>query len=140
MTRHESLPGKSLSHVDLDDDGLPFDADPPFAPALAAGDGRVLALPVPRVTGQRGTRLAVLPAEKQPLQLALFSLPTLCCCCHRLKGRNGHWTRRRVEHEWFPETPFSHGICPTCAKRQYPTAYRRTRQRRAAEAALLPAF
>jgi hypothetical protein len=71
---------------------------------------------------------AILPSEKRPLQLSLFSLPILCCACHRLKARNGKWSRRRVDQEWFPTTAFSHGICPACFKEQYPSAYRRRRR------------
>jgi hypothetical protein len=72
------------------------------------------------------------PPGKQPLQLPLFGLPTLCCSCHRLKASNGKWTRRRVEHDWYPHTAFSHGICPGCLKQQYPSAYRRRLERAAA--------
>jgi hypothetical protein len=71
--------------------------------------------------------VTISPGERQPLQLSLFDLPILCCSCRRLKARNGRWLRRRVDHEWFPSTPFSHGICPTCIRRQYPSAYRRIR-------------
>jgi hypothetical protein len=61
---------------------------------------------------------------KQPLQLSLFSILTLCCACFRLKGRNGRWTRRIVHQDNYPRTEFSHGICPACFKQLYPAAYR----------------
>jgi hypothetical protein len=76
-------------------------------------------------------RLAALHAsEKQPLQLPLFGLPVLCCSCHRLKARNGRWSRRRIDQQWFPQTNFSHGICPACLRQVYPTAYRRRQAQR----------
>jgi hypothetical protein len=68
---------------------------------------------------------AVLDDERRPLQLSLFGPPVLCCSCHRLKDRSGRWLRRRVEHDWFPETVFSHGICPACKRRYYPSTSKR---------------
>jgi hypothetical protein len=47
-----------------------------------------------------------------------------------LKAVNGRWSRHRVEREWFPETPFSHGICPACFRQLYPAAYRRRQSNR----------
>ena len=81
---------------------------------------------------------AILPSEKRPLQLSLFSLPTLCCACHRLKAGPGKWSRRRVDQNWFPRTAFSHGICPSCYKARYPSAYRRRQLRRAGGTGRLP--
>lgn len=73
------------------------------------------------MTGVRRSS-SILSAERRPLQLSLFGPPVLCCSCHRLKDRNGRWLRRRVDHQWFPNTAFSHGICPACKKECYPTA------------------
>jgi hypothetical protein len=90
--------------------------------------------PLPGVCKRRTTALSnprvyrqpeIIPSQKQPLQLSLFTMPTLCCSCHRLKAGNGRWSRRKVDQELFPKTAFSHGICPTCFKQLYPGAYRR---------------
>lgn len=72
----------------------------------------------------------ILPSQKPPLQLSLFTMPILCCACHRLKAGNGRWTRRKVEQDWYPKTAFSHGICPSCFKQLYPKAYRSRQKRR----------
>jgi len=64
-------------------------------------------------------------AHRQPLQLPLFTFLTLCCSCSRLKAGSGRWTRRIVEEQLYPKTPFSHGICPSCFKQLYPRAYRK---------------
>jgi len=67
-------------------------------------------------------------SDRSPLQLPLFGLPTLCCACHRLKSANGRWSKRKIDQQSFPRTPFSHGICPACYRAHYPASYaRRTR-------------
>jgi hypothetical protein len=78
-------------------------------------------LPIPQAVLQPGASQPF----KHPLQLPLFSLLTLCCACFRLKAGNGRWTRRIIEQDHYPRTPFSHGICPACFKQLYPSAYRR---------------
>ncbi len=61
---------------------------------------------------------------RAPLQLPLFNPLLLCCSCSRLKARNGRWSRRVVREEHYPGTDFSHGICPSCFKKLYPSVYR----------------
>jgi hypothetical protein len=56
-----------------------------------------------------------------PLQLPLFDLLVLCCACSRLKTDRGKWSKRVVRASDYPETDFSHGICPSCLKKLYPT-------------------
>jgi hypothetical protein len=60
-------------------------------------------------------------ARRFPLQLPLFDLLVLCCACSRLKTDRGKWSRRVVRASDYPETDFSHGICPSCLKKLYPT-------------------
>jgi hypothetical protein len=62
----------------------------------------------------------VLPARRVPLQLPLFDLLVLCCSCCRMQTGNGKWTRHAVRASDYPQTEFSHGICPSCLKRLYP--------------------
>lgn len=61
-----------------------------------------------------------LDARRLPLQLPLFDLLVLCCACSRLKNDHGKWSKRVVRASDFPETDFSHGICPSCLKKLYP--------------------
>ncbi len=63
--------------------------------------------------------------RRPPLQLPLFNYLLLCCSCSRLKARNGRWTRRIVVESDYPGTEFSHGICPACFRKLYPSVYRR---------------
>jgi hypothetical protein len=62
------------------------------------------------------------PVRRLPLQLSLFDLPIICCSCSRLQTHNGKWTRHAVLAEDYPNTDFSHGICPSCLRRLYPEA------------------
>ena len=63
-------------------------------------------------------------AGRLPLQLPLFGAVTVCCSCFRLKRGSGKWTRRVVPVLLYPETVFSHGLCPACFKRLYPSEFR----------------
>ena len=77
----------------------------------------------------------VMPAPTpQPLQLPLFGLATICCSCHRLKTTNGRWTRRKIDQQLFPKTPFSHGLCPACYRHLYPATFARRKQAAAGRA------
>ncbi len=59
-------------------------------------------------------------ARRWPLQLPLFDLLVLCCGCSRLRTENGRWSKYTVRAVDYPDTEFSHGICPACLKRLYP--------------------
>jgi len=61
-----------------------------------------------------------LDARRLPLQLPLFDLLVLCCACSRLKTDRGKWSKHVVRASDYPETDFSHGICPSCLKKLYP--------------------
>jgi hypothetical protein len=60
------------------------------------------------------------PARRLALQLPLFDLLVLCCACFRLQLGHGRWTRHAVLAADYPNTTFSHGICPACLKQLYP--------------------
>ena len=60
-------------------------------------------------------------AGRLPLQLPLFDLLVLCCACSRLKTDRGKWSKHIVRANDYPDMDFSHGICPSCLKKLYPT-------------------
>lgn len=74
--------------------------------------------------GLRGP-LPILPSEaldarRWPLQLPLFELLVVCCGCSRLRTEHGRWSKYAIRIGDYPDTEFSHGICPSCLKRLYP--------------------
>jgi len=71
-----------------------------------------------------------LNTRRVPLQLPLFDLLVLCCACSRLKTDRGTWSKRVVRASDFPETDFSHGICPSCLKKLYPAPAEQPSSRR----------
>jgi len=76
----------------------------------------------------------MLHARRLPLQLPLFDFLVLCCSCSRLQTERGRWTKHAVLPGDYPETEFSHGICPSCLKRIYPVcAEPRARQPKSAD-------
>jgi hypothetical protein len=108
---------------------LPFDAGVQSFADADASQARVVPLPARGASGARAHHpLAILPPGNRPLQLSFFALPTLCCACRRLKARNGTWTRLKVDQQDFPGLAFSHGMCPSCIKRQYPSFSRRRKE------------
>ncbi len=66
-------------------------------------------------------------SKPPPLQLPLFGVLTVCCSCFRLQVR-GRWTNRVVRTSDYPNTNFSHGICPSCLKKLYPDIAKRRGQ------------
>jgi hypothetical protein len=74
-------------------------------------------LPLAESTGDQARRL--------PLQLPLFDVLVLCCSCSRLKTENDRWSKHVIRVSDYPDTDFSHGICPTCLKRLYPVFVKR---------------
>jgi AmiR/NasT family two-component response regulator len=73
------------------------------------------------------TALRRLNAE---LQAALDQVKTLrgmlpiCASCKKIRDDQGYWTEVEIYMLEHSEADFTHGICPDCAKRLYPSFYK----------------
>jgi DNA-binding response OmpR family regulator len=70
------------------------------------------------------------------LQEALNNIKTLrglipiCANCKKIRDDEGFWKQVEIYVSEYSEAQFSHGICPDCAKKLYPTFYKRLETRR----------
>jgi AmiR/NasT family two-component response regulator len=64
------------------------------------------------------------------LQAALDQVKTLrgilpiCASCKKIRDDQGYWTEVEIYIREHSEADFTHGICPDCAKRLYPSHYK----------------
>ena len=65
----------------------------------------------------------------QSLQDSLAKLKTLsgllpiCASCKKIRDDKGYWNRIETYIQKHSEAEFSHGICPECARKLYPSYY-----------------
>ena len=50
----------------------------------------------------------------------LSGLIPICSFCKKIRDDNGYWNQIESYIKEHSEAEFSHGICPECAKKQYP--------------------
>jgi len=55
----------------------------------------------------------------------LSGLLPVCSSCKRIKNDRGQWEQMEMYIRDRSEAQFSHGICPDCAKKLYPTLYKK---------------
>ncbi len=59
--------------------------------------------------------------EKALLEInKLTGLLPICASCKKIRDDKGYWTQIELYIRDRSEVEFSHGICPDCAKKQYP--------------------
>jgi len=52
----------------------------------------------------------------------LHGLLPICMNCKKIRDDKGYWQQVEIYlHEHSPEVQFSHGLCPECAEKMYPT-------------------
>ena len=78
----------------------------------------------------RESELARRVAEAMSSIRVLKGLLPICASCKSVRDDKGYWNRIEAYIGEHSEAEFSHGICPDCARRLYPDAYRRVEQRR----------
>ena len=67
--------------------------------------------------------------EKNALEVAIQQIKTLrgllpiCSSCKSIRDDQGYWNRIESYLNSHSEARLSHGICPTCMKKLYPTEY-----------------
>jgi DNA-binding NarL/FixJ family response regulator len=49
----------------------------------------------------------------------------ICANCKKIRDDKGYWTQVEVYISDHSETEFSHGLCPECATKMYPTYYKK---------------
>jgi hypothetical protein len=52
----------------------------------------------------------------------MCALPT-CASCKKIRDSEGNWIQIEQYIQERSEAKFSHGICPSCAKKLYPEIY-----------------
>ncbi len=53
----------------------------------------------------------------------------ICANCKKIRDDKGYWTQVEIYISNHSETEFSHGICPDCAAKLYPTLYKKDTQK-----------
>ena len=53
----------------------------------------------------------------------------ICANCKKIRDDKGYWTQVEIYISAHSQTAFSHGICPECAVRMYPTIYKKDDQK-----------
>jgi len=54
----------------------------------------------------------------------LSGLLPICAGCKKIRDDNGYWQQVEVYIRDHSEADFSHGLCPDCAKKLYPTIFK----------------
>lgn len=54
----------------------------------------------------------------------LSGLLPICAGCKKIRDDNGYWQQIEVYIRDHSEADFSHGLCPDCAKKLYPTIFK----------------
>ena len=78
------------------------------------------------VLGRQAMRLMELRKASDSLARALSEVKVLegllpiCCYCKNIRDDNGDWQKVESYIEQRTAAGFSHGYCPTCARKQYP--------------------
>ena len=62
-----------------------------------------------------GHPLALIIVEDIANITQLQGLLPICCSCHRIRDRHGHWTRLEDFIEKHSEADFTHDLCPICS-------------------------
>ncbi len=71
---------------------------------------------------ERDQVIAELQKAMAEIKVLTGLLPT-CAACKKIRTAEGSWVQMESYIQQHSEARFSHGICPTCAKRLYPDFY-----------------
>ena len=53
----------------------------------------------------------------------LGGLLPICASCKKIRDDTGYWNKIEAYIHDHSEADFTHGICPTCARKLYPELY-----------------
>lgn len=76
-----------------------------------------------QVEEEREQLISLLQSAKSEIKVLSGLLP-ICASCKRIRDENGNWSNIEQYIDEHSEAEFSHGICPDCAKKIYPSAYK----------------
>ncbi|HPP39076.1 MAG TPA: PAS domain S-box protein [Candidatus Kapabacteria bacterium] len=76
-----------------------------------------------QVEEEREQLISLLQSAKSEIKVLSGLLP-ICASCKRIRDENGNWSNIEQYIDEHSEAEFSHGICPDCAKKLYPSAYK----------------
>ncbi|HOM04167.1 MAG TPA: PAS domain S-box protein [Candidatus Kapabacteria bacterium] len=76
-----------------------------------------------QVEEEREQLISLLQSAKSEIKVLSGLLP-ICASCKRIRDENGNWSNIEQYIDEHSEAKFSHGICPDCAKKLYPSAYK----------------
>lgn len=76
-----------------------------------------------QVEEEREQLISLLQSAKSEIKVLSGLLP-ICASCKRIRDENGNWSNMEQYIDEHSEAEFSHGICPDCAQKLYPSAYK----------------
>jgi len=59
--------------------------------------------------------------DSEPVQAGPGNVITVCAGCRRLHDEHGSWRYMTAAEREDPSMGFSHGLCPDCVERLYPS-------------------
>jgi len=65
-------------------------------------------------------RLALQQRQLSHKVKILEGMLPICCVCKKIRTGSGNWQQMEMYISDHSEARFSHGLCPDCAKEQYP--------------------
>jgi PAS domain S-box-containing protein len=98
------------------DRGVPFrDSDGEFAGYVGSAID---------ITERIDAQEALRKAEEAELNRLRGMLP-ICSSCKSIRDDRGHWSQIETYISERSEASFTHGLCPSCARKLYPELYRK---------------
>ncbi len=76
-----------------------------------------------QVEAEREQLISLLQSAKSEIKVLSGLLP-ICASCKRIRNEDGNWSNIEQYIDEHSEAEFSHGICPDCARKLYPSAYK----------------
>lgn len=76
-----------------------------------------------QIEEEREQLISLLQSARSEIKVLSGLLP-ICASCKRIRDENGNWSNIEQYIDEHSEAEFSHGICPDCAKKLYPSAYK----------------
>ena len=81
----------------------------------------------PPMSGWKGWKVGVDITELKATQArvkVLSGLLPICANCKKIRDDTGYWNKIEAYIQDHSEADFTHGICPTCARKLYPELYK----------------
>lgn len=76
-----------------------------------------------QIEEEREQLIQLLQTARSEIKVLSGLLP-ICASCKRIRDENGNWSNIEQYIDEHSEAKFSHGICPECAAKLYPSAYK----------------